>query len=273
MAKSNKRRGWLLPTTLILFILSVLTLSMMAMVTYAWRSEDPTHLLTFENEKLTWDENTTVGENGIARLSFFSTAYQNVNSENEDRVFAPGTEQDTLIRLKNNSDDTITYTAIAWMIKECDILALYGDFQAEGAAPTTDYQGLLPEGVTPDDLLGVGAVTGTVSAKGIQDFDISWLWEYERGEVDDPGVGQIPDIYEYDYDDTFLGNKAAWDEADDSIIGFAIIVEGETPVPTPPTGTGSLIYWGIGLVAVTGALFIAELIVTRRNKKKQQEAS
>ena len=105
MANSNKKKNWLLPTTLILFILSVITLSLMAVVTYAWRNEDPTHLLTFENEKLTWDENTEVGENGVAHLSFFNTYYQNVNSENGDNVFAPGTEQDTLIRLKNNSDD------------------------------------------------------------------------------------------------------------------------------------------------------------------------
>ena len=265
MANSKKRKNWLLPTTLILFILSVITLSLMAVVTYAWRSEDPTHLLTFENEKLTWDENTEVGENGVAHLSFFNTYYQNVNSENGDNVFAPGTEQDTLIRLKNNSDDEITYTAIAWMIKECDILELTGDFRAEGATPTNNYEGLLPPNVTPDDLLGVGAVTGTVSAKGIQDFDIGWEWIFERGDEVEPG------IYESDFPDTYLGNKAAWDTADDSTIGFAIIVEGETPVPTPPTGQGSMIYWGIGLVAVAGIIFVAELIFYRRQKKKEEQ--
>ena len=262
----------MLPTVLIMFILSVITLSLMAVVTYAWRNEDPTHLLTFENEKLTWDENTVVGENGVAHLSFFSTTYQNVNSENEDRVFAPGTEQSTLIRLKNNSEDTITFTALAWMVKECDILAVTGDFQAENTTQTTNYQGLLPDGVSPDDLLGVGCVTGTVSAKGIQDFDISWEWVFERGEIDDPGNGVFPDIYEFDYDDTFLGNKAAWDEADDSTIGFAIIVEGETPVPPPPTGHGSMIYWGIGLVAVSGIILAVEIIFSIKRRKKDREA-
>lgn|GEM_PF-501537 len=263
MAKSKKRKSWLLPTTLILFIVLVLTFSMVAMITYAWRSEEPTHLLTFENETLTWDEDTEVDETGWARLRFFNTTYQNVNSENEDNVFAPGTEDTTIIRLKNDSDDTIQYTAIAWKIKECDILALFAGFEAEGSVPTTDYQGLLPEGVTADQL--IGAVTGTVDGKGIQDFDIGWYWEFERGEEVEPG------IYEYDYDDTYLGNKAAWDIADDCTLGFAIIVEGETPVPTPPTGHNTWLWWGAGLVGACGVLLIVELILNAKRKKRENK--
>lgn len=262
---NGKRKGWLLPATLILFILSVLTLPLMVILTYAGRSESPEHLLTFADEKLTWDENTEVGEDGIASLSFFKSVYQNVESSNEDHVFAPGTEKTTVIRLFNDSDDTIEYTAISWMIKECDILAVYGEFESEGSVPTTDYAGLLPEGVTADQLLG--AVTGTVDSKAIRDFDINWFWEFERGELVESGENGHPDIYEYDSDDTYLGNKAAWDEADDALIGFAIIVEGETPVPPPPTGEGSMIWWGVALVAISGTLLLVELIVSRRQKK------
>ncbi len=262
MAKSKKKNGWLLPATLVLFILSIISLPLMVILTYAGRSESPTHLLTFADEKLTWDENTEVGENGIAKLSFFSTYYQNVNSENEDNVFAPGTEQLTVIRLLNDSEETIEYTAISWMIKESDILPVYGRFESEGSVPTTNYAGLLPEGVTEDQLLG--AVTGSVDGKNIHDFDIDWYWTFERGDEVEPG------IYEYDEIDTYLGNKAAWEEADDALIGFAIIVEGETPVPTPPTGEGSMLYWGIGLVALSGVILLVELIFSRKQKKQEQ---
>ena len=87
----------------------------------------------------------------------------------------------------------------------------------------------------------------------------------KRGDEVEPG------IYESDFPDTYLGNKAAWDTADDSTIGFAIIVEGETPVPTPPTGEGSMIWWGVGLVAVSGTILLVELIVNRRRKKAEAE--
>lgn len=261
-SKSNK---WLLPTVLILFILEVVTLPLIVLLTYAGRAETPEHLLTFDNQRLTWDENTVVHEDGVAELSFFSQYYQNVESSNEDNVFAPGTEKTTIIRLKNDSEDTITYTALAWMIKECDILEVHGDFQAEGSTPATDYENLLPEGVTPDDLLGVRAVTGTVNSKAIQDFDINWEWIFERGEEIEPG------IYESDPVDTYLGNKAAWDVADDALIGFLIVVEGDEPiVPTPPTGTGSVLEWGIALIAVSAVVLIFAIVMRVRDRRREQ---
>lgn len=268
MEKSKKKVGWLLPTALVLFILEIITLPLVLVLTYAGRAESPQHLLTFKNEKLTWDENTVVHDDGVAELSFFSTYYQNVNSENEDNVFAPGTELPTTIRLKNESGDTVRYIALAWMIKECDELDLHGDFEAPGSSPAADYERLLPEGVTADDLIGARAVTGTVDSKAIQDFDISWWWIFERGEEIEPG------IYESDPIDTYLGNKAAWDVADDATIGFLIVIEGEDgPIPPEPpkTGGNSMLGWAIALVAISGAVLVFAIVrrvmENRREKK------
>ena len=272
MSKAKRRGSWLLPTVLILFILEVITLPLMVMLTYAGRAEAPQHVVTFSNQQLTWDENTAVDENGVADLSFFERTYQNVNSENEDNVFAPGTDLDTVIRLKNDSGDTIRYTALAWMLKDCEELALYGDFHANGSTPIDNYTGYLPAGVTTDDLLGVGAVTGTVEAQGIKDFDVDWHWIFERGEEVEPG------IYESDYIDTYLGNKAAWDVADDSTIGFLIIVEGDDgpiipppgPGPKPPkTGGQSMLTWGLVLIGISGVVLIFAII--RRIKERKEE--
>ena len=264
MEKARKTNRWLLPTVLVLFILEIITLPLIVLLTYAGRAETPEHLLTFKDQKLTWDENTVVHEDGIAELSFFSTYYQNVNSENEDNVFAPGTELPTTIRLKNDSDDTISYIAFAWMIKECDILELYGDFKAEGASPATDYESLLPEGVTVDDLIGDKAVTGTVDPKAIQDFDIDWWWIFERGEEIEDG------IYESDPIDTYLGNKAAWDVADDATIGFLIIVEGETPTP-PHTGGSSMVQWGLVLIAISAVVLVFAIVRRVQDKRRERK--
>ncbi|MCR5808089.1 MAG: hypothetical protein K6G56_00850 [Clostridiales bacterium] len=266
MKKRTNR--WLLPTVLVLFILEVITLPLVVMLTYAGRAESPQHLLTFANKKLTWDENTTVHEDGIAELSFFSQYYQNVESQNEDNVFAPGTELPTVIRLKNDSGDTIKYTAFAWMIKECDILELYGDFKADGSSPATNYEHLLPEGVTPDDLIGARAVTGTVDPKAIQDFDIGWYWIFERGDEIEPG------IYESDPIDTYLGNKAAWDTADDALIGFYIIIEGdEGPIPPgpPQTGAATMLQWGLVLIGISAIVLVFAIITRVRDNRRERE--
>ena len=270
MSKAKKSNRWLLPTVLILFILEVITLPLMVMLTYAGRAEAPQHVVTFANKQLTWDENTTVDENGVARIAFFERTYQNVNSENEDNVFAPGTELNTVIRLKNASSDTIKYTALAWMIKDCDDLALFGDFSGNGAAVIDNYTGYLPEGVTVEDLLDGGAVTGEVDGGGIHDFDVNWHWIFERGEEVEPG------IYESDYIDTYLGNKAAWEVADDATIGFLIIVEGDEggitppPGPQPPqTGGNSMLTWGLVLIGISAVVLVFAVI--RRIQERKEE--
>lgn len=268
MTDTKKRNRWLLPTLLILFILEIITLPLMMFLTYAGRAETPQHLITFANQKLTWDENTIVHDNGMAELSFFSQYYQNVNSENEDNVFAPGTEQLTTIRLLNNSSETIKYTAVAYMIKESEILPLYGKMEAPGSTPTDSYP--LPEGVTEADVLN--AVTGTVDAKSIRDFDIDWYWVFESGEEIEPG------IYESDPIDTYLGNKAAWDVADDALIGFYIVVEGDDgpiiPGPNPPvTGSSSMLGWGIALIVVSGIILLLAFISRRREDKREKKAA
>ena len=263
MEKSKRTNRWLLPTALILFILEMITLPLVVILTYAGRAEGPDHLLTFANQKLTWDENTVVHDDGVAELSFFSQFYQNVNSENEDNVFAPGTEKLTVIRLKNESSEPAKYIALAYMIKECDILELYGRMEAPGATPTDEYP--LPEGVTRDQVLD--AVTGTVDSKGIQDFDIDWYWIFERGDEIEPG------IYESDPIDTYLGNKAAWDVADDAIIGFYIIIEGDDgPInPNPPvTGANSMIRWGIVLIAISAVVLVFAIVRRVQEKKRER---
>jgi hypothetical protein len=252
MKKSSKGTGWILPATLILFILSVLTLPLMVVLTYAGRSETPKHILTFANEQLTWDDATHIQDNGVAELSFFSTVYQNVNSENEDNVVAPGTDALTTIRLKNDSEITAEYTAVCYMIKPSDELPVHAGMEAEGSTPTDQFQ--LPEGVENAQVLN--AVKGTVGSREIRDFDINWYWTFYESD-------------EQDIRDTALGNKAAWEDPDDVLLGFYIVVEGETPVPPPHTGTSSWLWLGIVFVVISGALFTVELILNRKRKKKE----
>ena len=106
MNKYEKLREWMFPAVLILFILQVILLPVMIGLTYATRSERPEHILTYTTGRLVWDKDTSVRPDGSAALSFFESLYQNVNAENIEKVLAPGTEKDSIVRLKNNSKNS-----------------------------------------------------------------------------------------------------------------------------------------------------------------------
>ena len=78
----------------------------------------------------------------------------------------------------------------------------------------------------------VRSVTGELAAKGLQELDVSWLWEFEDGEK----------TAERDESDTSFGNKAADGNADTLSAGVYIVIEDEngTVLPdVPKTGDTS----------------------------------
>ena len=62
---SEKTSRWLLPLVVVLLVLQVLTLPLMLGFTYAGRSETPDHILTYSENKLTWDSATNIDGNGV----------------------------------------------------------------------------------------------------------------------------------------------------------------------------------------------------------------
>ena len=89
--------------------------------TYAGRNESPHHVLTYTTGSLTWNSATGVDpDTGVAELSLFSDHYQNVQSDNGEKVVAPGTENTNIVRLKNSVSRTITYVAVMYRIKSAN---------------------------------------------------------------------------------------------------------------------------------------------------------
>lgn len=94
---------WLLPAVLILFLTQVVLFPFAMGFTYAGRNESPHHVLTYTTGSLTWNSATGVDpDTGVAELSLFSDHYQNVQSDNGEKVVAPGTENTNIVRLKNS---------------------------------------------------------------------------------------------------------------------------------------------------------------------------
>lgn len=208
---------WLLPAVLILFLLEVILLPYAVGVTYAGRSENPNHLLTYTTGSLTWDGSTGIRADGVAMLDLFDASYQNVQAGNGDNLMAPGVEKTSIVRLKNNAGNTIRYTALLYRIKEEETLPVAPQLTGTGFADTGIYP--LPEGVAKEQV--VRAVSGTLDAGALQDFDITWGWSYYEDAARDRA-------------DTALGNKAAFAKADEVTAGLYIVVEDE--------GSGSASY-------------------------------
>lgn len=268
--KKKTRRTWLLPTVLILFIMEIFTLPLVIELTYAGRSEAPDHVLTYTPGRLVWDDKTGVTKDGSAVLSLFGTRYDDtVESEDGERVVAPGTDGYNIVRLKNNTRDRITYTAVLYQIKENPQLPVEAALKGKDFTDTKNHP--LPK--KAEDAKVLRSVTGTVGGSQIQDFDIDWMWEYEESDA-------------RDIVDTALGDKAAFGRADDVTVGLYIVVEGDETHTDHPDNqgenggnyitpeiprTGDTIMGAYLTLLVISGIVLLLLVISRRRERKREE--
>ena len=254
MNRTKKLREWMFPTVLILFILQVMLLPVMIGLTYAVPAERPEHILTYRTGSLVWDKATSVRPDGSAELSFFETLYQNVNADNAEKVLAPGTEKDSVIRLKNDTNREITYTAVLYSLSTSPELDIGAALSGDGFSDTSRYT--LPESIKEETVIRV--VGGRLDAKKLQDFGINWFWNYEAGA----------NVDERDRVDTYLGNKAASGKADEAKLGFYIVIrDGGEIVPSPQTGDNTMIGGYVVLMLISGGMCLF-LAITRKRREK-----
>lgn len=247
---SEKTSRWLLPLVVVLLVLQVLTLPLMLGFTYAGRSETPDHILTYSENKLTWDSATDIDGNGVVQLHLFDAQYPGAKSEDDALVVAPGTEGFHIVRLKNDVAGPVTYTAVLYRIAENEELPVQSALEGTGFADTDTYS--LPTGVAEENV--IRAVSGSINGGSIVDFDIRWLWDYETDEAQDAI-------------DTFLGNA---DEADRVIVGLYIVVEDDNGyVVLPQTGDNSPIA-AYAVLMVLSLVVLILLLTDRRRERKFQ---
>lgn len=257
MNNYEKLQEWMFPAILILFILQVMLLPVMIGLTYAVPAERPEHILTYRTGSLVWDKATSVRPDGSAELSFFETLYKNVNADNAEKVLAPGTEKDSVIRLKNDTNKEITYTAVLYSLSTSPDLDIGASLSGNGFSDTSRYT--LPENIKKETV--VRAVGGKLDAKKLQDFNINWFWDFENGANTD----------ERDNIDTYLGNKAANGKADDATLGFYIVIrDGGEIAPSPSTGDNTMIGGYVVLMLISGGMCLF-LALTRKRREKVED--
>lgn len=257
MNRFEKLREWLFPAILILFILQVMLLPVMIGLTYAVPAERPEHILTYRTGSLVWDEATSVRPDGSAELSFFETLYQNVNAGNAEKVLAPGTEKDSVVRLKNDTNKEITYTAVLYSLSTSPDLDIGATLSGDGFSDTSRYT--LPENIKKEAV--IRAVGGKLDAKKLQDFNINWFWNFEDGANTDKRDGI----------DTYLGNKAANGKADEATLGFYLVVYDDSEVvPLPGTGDDTMIGGYVVLMLISGGMCLF-LTITRKRRERVED--
>ena len=240
--------NWLLPVFLILFILEVIAFPFAVGITYAVRSEDPSHTLTYLGNRLTWSDVKGIDQNGVAELSLFDAEYESVKSDDGSAVIAPGTKGFNIIRLKNVSEGSVDFTAVLFAVKSSELLPVKvtladGEFSDIGAPS-------LPNGVLPKQV--IRSVSGRVAADGLVDFDISWLWDYEA-DLDG-------DMLDVDF-----GNKSANGKADDITVGFYLVVEDNNVYHTPQTGDRTNVTLYVILMCVSAVIILTLFIFKRKD--------
>ncbi len=269
MNKTDRIEGRMLSAVLIMFLAELMFLPYAVHPAYAGSSESPDHVLSYTGSRLSWDSSTHVNQaTGAAELSFFDSVYQNAVSDNGERLVAPGTRGSNTVRLKNETGHAISYIAVMYLIKGEAALPVEPDLaDSDSFADTEDYS--LPGGIMREQV--VRAVTGTVKAGQLQDFYITWLWEYYESDGRDIA-------------DTALGNKAARFEPDDVTAGLYIVVEenqtdhngpGEPDGPDgnyihpeiPRTGDDGWLTHYLILMTVSGSLVFLVLLKQRGLKQ------
>lgn len=242
----DRNRKWLTVTLVFLLALEIMTFPYVVGISFADRSQNPDHTLTYTTAKLKWTTTKGINDQGAAIFGIFDPRYVNVKSENGDYVVAPGTQSGTSVRFLNNSGKEVTYHAVMYMMEKPDDLPVDASLTGDDLKTTSHYS--LPDGVLREDV--VRAVTGTVKSKNKQDFDLSWGWDFYESDPQDVR-------------DTALGNQAAAGNPGTVSIGFYLVVEEDkdyVAAEGPKTGDEFNLWLYIAVMAISGLALLFLLL-------------
>ena len=211
---------------------------------------------------------------GRTDIEIFKISYDNngdavftVNSENGDKVIAPGTGFDYEFTLVNDGGKDVSYTFVveAYFEGTDEIIPVEAKLQEKNG----EY--LLGAADEWKPVLELDGITksGQLSAGYLSTYKLSWQWPFER--FDGEGL-DANDAF-----DTMLGNLAADGEDLELHIIIKTLAEADEDVPPttgeepPQTGDSSITVWAILAVAAL-ALIIFLPIISRRKNGEGEEA-
>ena len=219
----RKCTPWLLPAVLVLFILEVVCLPFVVKYTWPTDKPSPTHTLTYKKNELFWDTATLIDPStGAAKLDLFSAVYEEgdpanvtAESDNGDKIIAPGLKKDSVIRLYNSRISSISYWAALYYKKSTEDIPIIPDMDAENIFSEITTSFTLPNEITAQGYELLRAYHGYVDGQQMSDLTVKWEWPFE-----DPA-----DVAGRDAIDTELGNRAANGDFENIEVGVYIYIE------------------------------------------------
>ena len=217
------------------------------------------------------DENGIVWSYTVTPIEIFHKQYGGdypitVLTSDEDKLIAPGTEDEYTFSLKNTGDVKLRYKLwteayISPDGLEIPIVAKMSD--AKGGYLTgskEDWSKFLSLHNLED--------SGDLNVSSYANYSLSWMWPYESGEKVSEG---LEDIYAGDAYDTWLGNRAVDEDLSVKVIIHVMACYDES-VPAAPTGDDMLIWISGGAALLLLILALILLIVKKKKEQDKKEA-
>lgn len=200
-----------------------------------------------------YDENTlwsTETDVEIFKISYINgEGVVTVNSEREDNLLAPGTQNEYKFWLKNTGNVTVSYTMAA------EAYFSNNEYPIPVEVRIKDYDGNYLLGGTEawDDVLRLNEVTDTASLgpNSYANYTLEWQWPFE---LDD----------EYD---TFLGNLAVEED-----LTLTIVIRTIATAEYVKTGDQTNVnLWVIVMLIALSALIVLLVVYKKRRKIIEEE--
>ena len=206
------------------------------------------------------DDNTVWSTN--TQVEIFRISYMNgeqvitVNSDNGDKIIAPGTENSYTFKLKNTGDVALDYTV------EVDAYFTPADIEIPITGRLNRYDGKWVVGGKDEyakvPVLDTAEDNGTLGAGKYTYYTLDWLWPFERGN---------------DELDTMLGNLATEQDLIFTIVIKTTATESDNPyddsgITPPQTGDNTNLALWITLAVSSFAMTIFLLFFQNKEKRR-----
>ena len=206
------------------------------------------------------DDNTVWSTN--TQVEIFRISYMNgeqvitVNSDNGDKIIAPGTENSYTFKLKNTGDVALDYTV------EVDAYFTPADIEIPITGRLNRYDGKWVVGGKDEyakvPVLDTAEDNGTLGAGKYTYYTLDWLWPFESGN---------------DELDTMLGNLATEQDLIFTIVIKTTATESDNPyddsgITPPQTGDNTNLALWITLAVSSFAMMIFLLFFQNMEKRR-----